>query len=214
MKTFKMQAQKREKSGTTEAKRVRKAGMVPAILYSAKEQQLIKIDERELDKIVFTPDVFNVILTVDGKEYSTIFQDVQFDPVTDKPIHADFLITEKGEPVILNLPVRPVGNSIGVKNGGRFVQPTRRLKVTGLLKDIPEAVEIDITKLSIGQSVKVESLDRPGIKFLDPENRLILAVRTARGAVEDEIEDELLEGEEGTEEGAEGSEEKTEEAKA
>ncbi len=211
MKTFKMQAQKREKSGTTEAKRVRKAGMVPAILYSADEQHLIKVDEREMEKIVFTPDVFNVILTLDGKEYSTIFQDVQMDPVTDKPIHADFLIAEKGQPVILNLPVRPIGNSIGVKNGGRFVQPTRRLKVTGLLKDIPESVEIDISKLRIGQSVKVESLDRPGIEFLDPDNRLILAVRSARGAIEDELEDEL-ELEEGAEGAEEGAEEKKEEA--
>lgn len=211
MKTFKMQAQKREKSGTTESKRIRKAGMVPAILYSNKEQKLIKVDERELDKIVFTPDVFNVILELDGKEYSTIFQDVQFDPVTDKPIHADFLIAEEGKPVVVNLPVRPIGNSIGVKNGGRFVQPTRRLKVQGLLADIPEAIEIDITKLRIGRSVKVESLGRPGLEFLDPDNRLILAVRTARGAVEDDIEDEELEDTEGT---AEGSEEKKEEAEA
>lgn len=211
MKTFKMQAQKREKSGTTESKRIRKAGMVPAILYSNKEQKLIKVDERELDKIVFTPDVFNVILELDGKEYSTIFQDVQFDPVTDKPIHADFLIAEEGKPVIVNLPVRPIGNSIGVKNGGRFVQPTRRLKVQGLLADIPEAIEIDITKLRIGRSVKVESLDRPGLEFLDPGNRLILAVRTARGAVEDDVDDEELEDTEGA---AEGSEDKKEEAEA
>lgn len=210
MKTFKMQAQKREKSGTTESKRIRKAGMVPAILYSNKEQKLIKVDERELDKIVFTPDVFNVILELDGKEYSTIFQDVQFDPVTDKPIHADFLIAEEGKPVVVNLPVRPIGNSIGVKNGGRFVQPTRRLKVQGLLADIPEAIEIDITKLRIGRSVKVESLDRPGIEFLDPDNRLILAVRTARGAVEDEVDDEELEGAEGADEGAEDKKEEAE----
>ena len=134
-------------------------------------------------------------------------QETQTHPVTDRILHLDFLEISDSKPFKLNLPVRLEGFSRGVRNGGNLSQNFRKLKVMGLLKDMPDAVKIDITTLKIGDKIRVADLNIPGLKFFDPENAVIVGVQMARAVVleeEEEEEGETTEGAEGTE-GSEGA---------
>ena len=133
-------------------------------------------------------------------------EEEQTHPVTDRILHLDFLEVSDSKPFKLNLPVRLEGFSKGVRNGGNLSQNFRKLKVMGLLKDIPDAVKIDITPLTIGDKIRVSDLNISGLKFFDPENAVIVGVQMARAVVleeEEEEEDETTEEAEGTEESSE-----------
>ena len=209
MKTVQLSGSPRANVGKKDAKAVRNAGGVPCVLYGSGEQTYFSVRDVDIEKIVFSPDVFQVELDIDGTKKKGIIQELQIHPVTDKVLHVDFLELEDGKPVKLGIPITLSGRSKGVLNGGRLQQVFRRLKVKGLPKDIPAAVDIDITNLRIGDSRRVSDLEVPGVELLDAQNAVVVSVKMARGAV-DLDEDE----EEGTEEGAEGTEEGAEEKAA
>lgn len=190
MKTISITGSVRENLGKTGAKEARNNDQVPCVMYGSGKQIHFTIDQKSFDKIIYTADVYNVILNIDGTEYSSLLKDAQFHPVTDKPVHADFLFLEDGKPVTVSLPIALTGSSAGVKNGGKLRTPMRKLKVKGELANMPENIEIDITKLRIGQSIKVGSLSTEGLEYLDPASNVIVAVKTARGAVQDDEEEE------------------------
>lgn len=196
MKTISITGSVRENLGTKGAKQARKNEMVPCVMYGNDTQLHFNVEEKEFNKVIYTPEVFNVLITIDGTEYSTILQDAQFHPVTDKSVHADFLQLKDDQPVVVSMPVVLTGVSVGVKNGGKLRTPMRKLKIKGVLANIPDNVEIDITPLKIGQSVKVGTLSVEGLEFLDPATNVIVAVKTARGAVADEEEEAEAEVEE------------------
>lgn len=184
MKTVTLNGSLREKVGSKFAKVSRKEGLVPAVIYGSDNNVHLTIDERELNKIIYTADVFNVVIDVDGTKYSTIFQDAQYHPVSDACEHADFLLVTEDKPVVVSLPVALTGNSIGVRNGGKLRKPLRKLKVKGLISALPDNIEIDITKLRIGRSVKVGEISIDGVEILDPASNVVVSVKTARGAVD------------------------------
>ncbi|UTW67730.1 50S ribosomal protein L25/general stress protein Ctc [bacterium SCSIO 12643] len=190
MKTISITGSVRENLGKTGAKDARNNDQVPCVMYGGGKQIHFTVDQKSFDKIIYTADVYNVILNIDGTEYSSLLKDAQFHPVTDKPVHADFLFLEDGKPVTVSLPIALTGSSAGVKNGGKLRTPMRKLKVKGELANMPENIEIDITKLRIGQSIKVGSLTTEGLEYLDPASNVIVAVKTARGAVQDDEEEE------------------------
>ena len=203
MKTIAITGSLRENLGKTGAKEARKNELVPCVMYGAGKQVHFTLEQRSFDKIVYTADVYNVIITVNGTEYSTLLKDAQFHPVTDKAEHADFFILEDGKPVTVSLPVILTGDSIGVKNGGKLQTPMRKVKVQGTLTSIPENIEIEVTSLKIGESVKVGTMSVDGLTFLDPASNVVVSVKTARGAVDEEEEEaaaaegaEAAEGEE------------------
>lgn len=202
MKTLELNAAKREAIGKKDAANLRKEGLVPAVVYGGKEELHIKIDERELNKIIYTADTFNVILNVEGEKISTILQDAQFDALTDRPTHIDFLMVSEDKPVKVKMSINLTGSSLGVRNGGKLRKPMRKLTLKGALSAIPDSIEIDITNLRIGKAIKVGDLNYDGIELLDPASNVIAAVKTARGAV-DEDEEEGEEGAEAAEESAE-----------
>ncbi|MGB0805618.1 MAG: 50S ribosomal protein L25 [Salibacteraceae bacterium] len=190
MKTISITGSLRADLGKTGAKEARKNDLVPCVMYGAGKQVHFTMEKKSFDKIIYTGDVYNVLITVDGTEYSTFLKDSQFHPVTDAPIHADFLILEEDKEVSVSLPVALTGASIGVKNGGKLRTPMRKVKVSGLLANIPENVTIDITSLRIGTAIKVGSMEVEGLTFLDPDSNVIVAVKTARGAIEEDVEEE------------------------
>lgn len=211
MKTVSLSGSPRENVGKKDAKNLRSAGQVPCVVYGGKEQAHFSVDLIELSKYVYTPDVFRFELDINGSKTEAILKDLQFDPVTDRIIHADFLEIVDGKPVKLEIPVHIIGNSIGVRNGGRLSVAYRRLMVLGLPKDFPDAIEMDITKLRIGESLRIKDINLPNVTFLHDSEAVVVGVRTARGAVDTGEEEE--EGEEG-EEGGEGEETPTAEAEA
>lgn len=198
MKKAQLSGSLRANVGKKDSKAVRNAGLVPCVLYGLGEQTHFSVRSVDVEKLIFSPDVYQVELDIDGKKAVAIIKDLQMHPVKDKPMHIDFLELKDDKPVIVKLPIRTTGSAIGVMNGGKLRQPYRSLKVKGLPGDLPEEILVDVTKLRIGQSIRVANLPAEKVEYLDPANAVVLAVKMARGAVADAEEDE----EEGAEEGA------------
>ncbi|MCF6172079.1 MAG: 50S ribosomal protein L25/general stress protein Ctc [Bacteroidales bacterium] len=203
MKTVSLSGSLRENVGKKDAKKVRREGNIPCVIYGGKEQIHFVAKYQEFTKLVFSPEVFLVSIDVDGTTYQTILQEVQYHPVTDKVLHADFLEVTDEKPIIVGIPVHYKGDSPGVIAGGQMIKKMHRLRVKGLVKDIPDFIMVDISELIIGGSVKIRDMKVDNLSFLDPANAVIVRVKTARTATEIEGEEEEEEAEEGAEEGAE-----------
>ena len=182
MKVAQLSGSPRANVGTKDAKALRDAGQVPCVLYGQGTQTHFSVKDITIEKMVYNPDVFQFELDVDGKKTKAIIQEIQQHPVTDKVMHVDFLELDAKKPVKVALPVRLTGSSRGVMAGGKLMQVFRRLKVVGLPGELPDAITIDITKLRIGQSVRVGDLETGGLKFVDAKNAVVVAVKMARGA--------------------------------
>ena len=209
MKTVSLSGSPRENVGKKDAKNLRKQGMVPCVAYGGEEQVHFYLDERAFSKLLFTPESNVIKIKVGNKEINTLLQDVQYHPVSDKVLHADFIEFHDNKPVKTSIPVTTIGTSAGVLKGGSMKVVMRRLAVWGLVKNIPNYIEIDITKLDIGDSVMIKDLKMDDVEFLDRPNNVVVSVRVTRVAVDvDEEEDEEGEGAEG--EGAEGGDKSAE----
>lgn len=214
MKTMEINGHLREDLGSKAAKGLRREGQVPCVIYGGEQNIHFSADSRELDKILFTKDVFRVRVRLGDKTVDALVRDTQFHPVKDNLIHMDLAQVIEGKPVITYLPVILHGTPIGVKNGGVLRRNAKKLLVRGMVDDIPEALEINIEKMRIGHSLKVSDLSFAGLELLEADNRVVVAVKTSRKAVADDEEEEGEEGEEGGEtaegEAAEGGEENKE----
>jgi len=207
MKTVSLSGSLRENVGKKDAKKVRREGNIPCVVYGGKEQLHFVAKYQDFEKLVFSPDVFLVNIEIDGKTYPSVLQEVQYHPVTDKTLHADFIEVSEAKPITVGIPVIIEGSSPGVMAGGQMIKKLHRLRVSGLIKDLPEIIKVDISELMIGGSVKIRDMEADKLSFLDPANAVIVRVKTARTATEIEGEEEEgEEGEEGAEEGAEGIE--------
>lgn len=212
MKTVQLSGSPRANVGKKDAKAVRNGGGVPCVLYGTGEQTHFSVRDVDMEKLIFSPDVYQIEIDIDGTKKKAIIQELQMHPVTDKPMHVDFLELQDGKPVKIGIPVRITGRSKGVLNGGRLQAIFRRLNVEGLPKDLPEVVELDVTPLRIGMSIRIRDIEIPGVKILHAPDAVVVSVKMARGAVDEDEGEEGEEGEEGTEgeegEASEASEEK------
>lgn len=204
MKTVELEASVRENTGKAHAKKLREQGKVPAIMYGGGNEIHIEVSNKELDKIVFTPERYFIELNIDGKKHNTIIQEHQFHPVTDKVVHIDFLEFSGDEPIVMNIPIRTYGISPGVQEGGNLFSKMRYVLIKALPKDMPEQIEIDISKLEINMAVHISDLPQENIEYLAPPESTVVAVIAARAAMLDE---DVEEGEEEGEEAEEGAEE-------
>ncbi len=202
MKEVSLSGSLRENVGKKDAKKHRREGNIPCVIYGGKEQIHFVTNEIKFDKIIFTPEVFVINIDIDGKKYKTVLQDVQYHPVTDKAIHVDFLELVEGKEVSVNIPIAITGISAGVMAGGQLIVKMHKIRLKGLVDLLPERVTVDITDVKIGSSIKIRDLSFENITLTDPPNAVIVRVKMSRNVTEDEGEDK--EGEEG-EEGAEAA---------
>lgn len=184
MKTINLKAESRKVSTKGELNQLRKNKFVPGNIYGGNTNVQIKIDERALNKILYTPDAYLVHLEVDGKTYSTIIKETQFHKVTDRPIHIDFQIVEENKPIKTFLPVKTKGQAEGVKAGGKLNISLRKVLVKGLIKDIPDELELDITNLGVGKTITCGDVQIPNVTLLHPSNLSIVSVNITRNVIE------------------------------
>ena len=182
MKTAQLSGSLRASVGKKDAAAVRNAEMVPCVLYGQGEQTHFAVKRNDIEKIVFSPNVYQVALDIDGKKATGIIRELQQHPTKGTVQHVDFYELSADKPVRVGLPVRLTGSSKGVMAGGKLMQVFRRLKVVALPGELPEAIIIDITKLRIGQSVRVGDLETSGLKFVDAKSAVVVSVKMARGA--------------------------------
>ena len=184
------------------AKQLRKEENVPCVIYGGKEGPThFYAHSNEFRSIVYTPSVYLIDITIEEKICKVIMGDIQFHPVTDKILHIDFLRVFDDQAVRINVPVNISGNAIGVRNGGRLAINMRRVLIESLPANLPETIELDITNIKIGQSIRIKDITLENVHFLNNSDDVVVAVKTARAA----IAEEELEGGAG-EAGVEGGE--------
>lgn len=183
MKTLTLIGENRETVGSKYAADLRRNAMVPCVLYGGETPVHFAATEAELKKFVYTPSVYFADIQIDGKSYKGVMKDIQFHPVTDKPIHVDFLEVFDNKKVRVELPVKVTGNSAGVRAGGKLVVNVKKLNIEAFPVDIPDEIELDITNLNIGDKLRISDLNIPGVKFLDAANVVVAAVQMTRSAI-------------------------------
>ena len=198
MKSITIKGSQRESVGKVATKALRNAGQVPCVLYGGDKPVHFSAEELAFKKLVYTPNVYTATIELEGGDkFNAIVQDIQFHPVTDKIIHIDFYQLFDDKAVSLNIPVKLEGSAPGVINGGVLRFPNRRLRVKAIPGNLPDFINIDISKLKIGDKVFVESLMTDEYEILHPEDMVVVQVRTARAAIVVDEEEEGEEGEEG-----------------
>jgi large subunit ribosomal protein L25 len=180
MKSIAISGSPRENVGKRDAKELRYEGKVPAVLYGGKNQIHFSVSASDLKSLVYTPEVSFVALDVAGVKAQAIIQDVHFHPLTDLPLHVDFLELDEKKPVVMLIPVKLTGTSPGVKIGGKLVQKLRKLRVKALPKDMPQHVEVSISKLDVGKSVGVGSLKFDNFAITNNPEDTIVSVTMSR----------------------------------
>jgi len=206
MKTIEIKAHLRKELGKKETKKLRIEENVPCVMYGGEETIHFYAHKNIFKDLIYTPSVYIVNLDIDGKQYLAALKEIQFHPVTDAALHIDFIQVFEDKPVTMNIPINVIGDSIGIKAGGKVRLKRRSLKVRGSFKNLPDSLDIDITDLAIGMSIKVHDLLYDNLEILDPQRAMVVAVISSRMAIkESDLEGE--EGEEGeeVEEGEEGA---------
>ena len=211
MKTIAISAEKRTELGKKSTRDLRKIDHVPCVMYGGAEVLHFHAHENDFRHLVYTPSAFIVEVELDGKKHSAVMQELQFHPVTDKLNHIDFVEVFDDRPVTVEIPIKLVGVAIGLKDGGKPRQRRRVLKVRGLVKNLPDVLEIDITDVAIGDVIKIGDLNYDNLEILDPSRSMIFAIvssRISKGMEMGEAELEAAEAAEVAEEaeGAEGAE--------
>ena len=185
MKTILLKGESRGELGTRTAKALRSEGKVPCVIYSeGKEATHFAIYQADFKNLVYTPNVYKVRINLDGTNHEAILQDIQFHPVSDAILHADFMTVDANKKVIMEVPIRVVGNSPGVRAGGKLVTKINRLRVKGLIADMPDFIDVTIDGLEIGQSAKVRQISIDNLEILDAKENAIVSVKTTRALMQ------------------------------
>ncbi|MEF9949964.1 MAG: 50S ribosomal protein L25/general stress protein Ctc [Mucinivorans sp.] len=161
---------------------IRNAGGVPCVIYGDGPTIHLWIEKTSLKKLIYTPQSFIVVLNVDGTKHHVVMREVQYNPVTDEPIHIDFYRVTNGKPITIDLPIHLFGNSEGVRQGGKLALSKRKLRVSALEENLPDTIEVDVTALDLGKSIFVGDLAIDKLTILTPATTAICAVRMTRAA--------------------------------
>ena len=208
MKTIEIIGYKRANLGKNESKKLRDEGSVPSVVYGGKKQIHFHSPMILFRDLIYTPGANFVKLNIEGEIKNAILQDIQFHPVSEIILHADFLELSENKKIKMEIPVKFLGNSPGVLQGGKILTRIRKLSILAYPKNMPEFIEIDISHLELGKSIKVEEILSEQYEILNSPLVNIVSVNIPRVTIEEEEEveveeEEETEGEEGTE-GAKG----------
>ena len=210
MKKFALEAQPRVELGKKAVKNLRKEGLIPAVINGGAivelpyngalkaGQKLVEIDDKrgiittditvrseDVRKLVYTPDIFEVDLKLNGEDIKVVMKELQFQPVKDTLLHIDFLQVYPDKPIVMEVPVQIEGHAEGVKAGGKLTLSMRKLKVKALYSEIPERLVINVDNLGLGKSLAVGDIHIEGLELVNAKNAVVCAVqltRAARGA--------------------------------
>ncbi|NNM16315.1 MAG: 50S ribosomal protein L25/general stress protein Ctc, partial [Bacteroidia bacterium] len=162
MKSIEISGNARANINKASNRELRAQDQVPCVLYGGSENVHFQSHELNFRKLIYTPDAHIVNLDVDGNKFNAVLQEVQFHPITDKILHIDFLELQDDKPVKISVPVKLIGASEGVKQGGKLTLKMRKIQIKALPGDLPDAIEVNIEPLEIGDSFRINELNLPG----------------------------------------------------
>ncbi len=184
-----VKGQKRNDLGKKASKMMRKEGLIPCNLYGEKKgenglpvAEAFTVSFSELRKAVYTPNIYIINLDIDGEKHQAILKEIQFHPVTDAILHVDFFEVTPEKPITVGIPVNLVGHAAGVRDGGRMNLSIRKINVTAPYQVIPEHLDIDVTELKIGKSIKVGDLSFEGLELATSKAVVVCSIKMTRNA--------------------------------
>ena len=186
MKQISINGTARTELGKKAAKAIRNSGNVPCVLYGEKkdangqpEAIHFSVSEKEINKLIYTPHIYLVDINIDGEDHKGILKEVQFHPVKDNVLHVDFLEVHAEKPIVMGVPIAPQG----LAEGGRLITMVRKLNVKALYSAIPEKLNIDVTALQLGKSIKVGDLHFENLELVTPKEVIVCTVKMTRAAM-------------------------------
>ena len=190
MKHIELKGQVREAGNKAAVKAVRRAGQVPCNIYGqGVENVLFTIDAQDLKTITHTPNSYIVDLELsNGQKMYAVLHEVQYHPVSDEALHVDFLAVSDEKPVSIEVPVKVVGHSEGVKMGGKLLVSSRKLRVSAMMNNLPDVLEVDSTHLMIGKQIVAGDLNYEGVSIVSPKATIICSVRPTRATQQAKME--------------------------
>ena len=190
MKQISINGTARTELGKKAAKAIRNSGNVPCVLYGEKkdangqpEAIHFSVSEKEINKLIYTPHIYLVDINIDGEDHKGILKEVQFHPGKDNVLHVDFLEVHAEKPIVMGVPIAPQGLAEGVRAGGRLITMVRKLNVKALYSAIPEKLNIDVTALQLGKSIKVGDLHFENLELVTPKEVIVCTVKMTRAAM-------------------------------
>ncbi len=185
MKHFTLNGQVREVGNKAVIKAIRAQGLVPCNLYGlGLKNILFTVTEKDLKGLTHTPASYIVDLVLsDGTKQTAVVHELQFHPVNDNCLHVDFLAVNEEKPIAITVPINISGHAVGVQAGGKFVKLQRSLRISALMKDLPDQIDIDITSLGIGQQIKAANVQVENVTVLSPKDTIICTVKATRNMV-------------------------------
>lgn len=182
MKTFELTGSVRNDLGKKATKALRKQGLVPCELYGGEANIHFAVSEKEFKGLIFTPNAYTVNINIDGKPVSAVMREIQYHPVTDGLLHVDFFQISEEKAVEIEVPINVTGFAKGVQEGGKLTIGLRKLKVKGMLKDLPDTLDMDVTELGLGKSIQVGELNYDNIEIMNAKNAVVVQVKLTRAA--------------------------------
>jgi large subunit ribosomal protein L25 len=183
MKTVQIKGEVRENLGKKSAAQARANGNVPCVIYGGETPVHFSAPDASFKQLIYTPDAYIAEIEVAGNKVNAILKDSQFDPVSDKLTHADFLLAPANKPVVVSIPVKTVGNAIGVEAGGGLQIILRKVQVRGSVEAIPEYIEVDVTNIDLGEAVAIKDIAAvEGFDILNAPGAVVARVQVTRNA--------------------------------
>ena len=190
MKSIDIKGTVRTETGKKATKQLRKEGIVPCNLYGEARDEKgmpvalsFSVPAAGLRNLVYTPEIFSVNLDIDGKQYTAVMRELQFHPVTDQLLHVDFYEITPEKPIVMEVPIKLNGLAEGVKAGGKLAANVRKLKVMAPYTQIPERLDIDVTTLGLGKTIKAGELKFEGLEMVTPASVVVCQVKMTRSAM-------------------------------
>ena len=190
MKHIELKGQVREAGNKAAVKAIRRAGQVPCNIYGLGiENVLFSVEAQDLKTITHTPNSYIVDLELsNGTKMYAVLHEVQYHPVSDEDLHVDFLAVSEEKPVTIEVPVKVVGHSEGVKMGGKLLVSSRKLRVSAMMNNLPDLLEVDSTHLMIGKQIVAGDLNFEGVTIVSPKATIICSVRPTRATQQAKME--------------------------
>ena len=189
MKEIPVKGEARTALGKKACRDLRRQGGVPCVLYGVERDEnnapvakTFTVSQKELAKVLYTPNVYIVNLDIDGVVVKAILKDLQCDFVKDTPVHVDFYQITEEHPIVMDIPVKLNGLAEGVKAGGKLTLNVRKLRVKAVYKNLPDTLDIDVTDLGLGKSMKVAALHYEGLDIVTSKEVVVCAVRATRAS--------------------------------
>ena len=190
MKHIELKGQVREAGNKAAVKAVRRAGQVPCNIYgNGIENVLFTVDAQDLKTITHTPNSYIIDLELsNGTKMYAVLHEVQYHPVSDEALHVDFIAVGEEKPITIEVPVKVVGHSEGVKMGGKLLVSSRKLRVSAMMNNLPDILEVDSTHLMIGKQIVAGDLNYEGVTIVSPKATIICSVRPTRATQQAKME--------------------------